>query len=167
MLITHLKIFKISKVKKLILYLFIFHHMCTSNFNLCIQVGGDGCIFVWKVPASLSSRMLQRMKENLGPLSSSSLAQPVAFSKILLYEEEDRQCRINPEDVMLPENSSQIGQKTHYQHGGPRQTSAFKFTVSRLPRWAQAKVTSSDVVPMNLNFTLSQVSVYTILLLIF
>uniref|UniRef100_A0A2N9FAB1 Anaphase-promoting complex subunit 4 WD40 domain-containing protein n=1 Tax=Fagus sylvatica TaxID=28930 RepID=A0A2N9FAB1_FAGSY len=121
-----------------------------------ISVGGDGCIFVWKVPASLSSRMLQRMKENLGPLSSSSLAQPVAFSQILLYEEEDWQCRINPEDVMLPENSSQIGQKTHYQHGGPRQTSAFKFTVSRLPRWAQAKVTSLDIVPMNLNFTLSQ-----------
>lgn len=114
------------------------------------------------MPASLSSRMLQRMHENIGPLSLSSLAQPVAFSQLLFFEEEDQQCGINCEDALLPGNSNQVGQKRCYQHGEPREDSAFKFSVSRLPRWAQDKVTSSDIVPLNPNFTLSQVFVYTI-----
>ncbi|KAM3689728.1 hypothetical protein ACB098_09G070500 [Castanea mollissima] len=121
-----------------------------------ISVGGDGCIFVWKVPASLSSRMLQRMHENLGPLSLSSLAQPAAFSQLLFFEEEDQQCGISCEDALLPGNSNQVGRKRRYQHGEPREASAFKFSVSRLPRWAQDKVTSSDIVPLNPNFTLFQ-----------
>nr|POE90882.1 mitogen-activated protein kinase-binding protein 1 [Quercus suber] len=121
-----------------------------------ISVGGDGCIFVWKVPASLSSRMLQRMHENLGPLSLSSLAQPAAFSQLLFLEEEDQQCGINCEDALLLGNSNQAGRKRRYQHGEPQEASAFKFSVSRLPRWAQDKVTSSDIVPLNPNFTLSQ-----------
>lgn len=106
--------------------------------------------------------MLQRMHENIGPLSLSSLAQPVAFSQLLFFEEEDQQCGINCEDALLPGNSNQVGQKRRYQHGEPREDSAFKFSVSRLPRWAQDKVTSSDIVPLNPNFTLSQVFVYTI-----
>lgn len=107
------------------------------------------------MPAPLSSRMLQRMKENLGPLS---LAQPVGFRQISFYEEENKQFIVNPEDVLLPENSNQIGQRMSHQ-GGPREISAFKFSVSRLPRWAQAKVTSSNIVPSDLKFNLPQVLV--------
>jgi hypothetical protein len=107
------------------------------------------------VPVPLSSRMLQRMKENLGPLS---LPQPVGFRQIWFNEEEDEQFRVNPEDVLLPENSNQIRQRMSYQ-GGPRETLAFKFSVSRLPRWAQAKVTSSNILPSDLKFNLSQVLV--------
>lgn len=106
------------------------------------------------MPVPLSSRMLQRMKENLGPLS---LPQPVGFRQISFNEEEDKQFSVNPE-VLLPENSKQIRQRMSHQ-GGPRETLAFKFSVSRLPRWAQAKVTSSNIVPSDLKFNLSQVLV--------
>ncbi|XP_041026151.1 mitogen-activated protein kinase-binding protein 1 [Juglans microcarpa x Juglans regia] len=121
-----------------------------------ISVGGDGCIFVWKVPAPLSSRMLQKMKENLGSLSPSSLAQSVDFSQILFYEEKDEQSRINAVDVLLRGNSNQTGKKIPCQSEGHRETSTFKFSISRLPRWAQAKVKISDIVPTELKFTLSQ-----------
>lgn len=119
------------------------------------------------MPAPLSSRMLQKMKENLGSLSPSSLAQSVDFSQIFVYEEKDEQCRINAVDVLLPGNSNQTGKKIPCQSGGHRETSTFKFSISRLPRWAQAKVKISDIVSSDLKFTLSQVYACPILSSIF
>lgn len=117
-------------------------------------MGGDGCIFIWKVPADLSYIMQQRIKENCGPLSPKSLARPVAFSQIVFCEEaeEDRN-----EDREFPENSNQVGQKIIFGGGNPQDTLAFKFSVSRLPKWAQAKVISSKIVPRKLGLTSPQV----------
>lgn len=109
------------------------------------------------MPAALSSRMLQKMKENLGSFSASSLAQSVDFSQILFYEEKEKQCRINAVDVLLLGNSNQTGQKFPCQSGRHRETSAFKFSISRLPRWAQNKLKMSDIGPSDLKFTLTQV----------
>ncbi|XP_060673982.1 uncharacterized protein LOC107430725 isoform X3 [Ziziphus jujuba] len=116
-----------------------------------ISVGGDGCIFIWKVPILLSSIMQKRMKENCGPLSPKSLARPLR--QAFLCVEEDRYIS---EDLSLPEISNQIGRKVVYGGKDPRETMAFKFSVSRLPRWAQAKVMSSEVVSRKLGLTSPQ-----------
>ncbi|KAJ7961294.1 mitogen-activated protein kinase-binding protein 1 isoform X1 [Quillaja saponaria] len=114
-----------------------------------VSVGGDGCVFVWKVPALMSTRILERITEKQTPLSPRSLAQPVAFSHIILGEEEDQQYKINSEEVWSLGSNRQ-------SRGGPRETSAFKFSVSRLPHWAKAKVTSSNIVQGDLKLTSSQ-----------
>ncbi|KAJ4704500.1 mitogen-activated protein kinase-binding protein 1 isoform X1 [Melia azedarach] len=118
-----------------------------------VSVGGDGCIFVWKVPAHLALRMMQRVKENYGILSPTNLDQPVALSEIIFYEEEDEKCRMGDMSFMVDFN--QVGRGLHYD-GEPQVTSTFKFSISRLPKWAQEKVSSSDIIPRNLDFTSSQ-----------
>ncbi|XP_037495031.1 mitogen-activated protein kinase-binding protein 1 [Jatropha curcas] len=119
-----------------------------------ISVGGDGCIFVWKLPARISSRMLQRIKENSRPLSSKNSVLTSAFNRIIISEEEDQLCRINPEDDLFPE-SNQVVQNMLDKVGGPRRTPTFRFSISRLPMWAQAKVAHSDIL-LNPDFTSSQ-----------
>ncbi|KAM7258973.1 hypothetical protein ACFE04_014714 [Oxalis oulophora] len=104
-----------------------------------VSAGGDGCIFVWKIPPRMSSRILQRMKEHTSPLSPTKLAN---FSQIICREE-------------CVEKGNQVKQKTDKYCGSPQVTSAFKFSISRLPKWAQAKVTSSSIVPRNRDSTLS------------
>ncbi|KAK2657454.1 hypothetical protein Ddye_010506 [Dipteronia dyeriana] len=110
-----------------------------------VSVGGDGCIFVWKLPTRLASRMLQRVKENTGTLSPRNLAHPVCLSQIMFCKENDKKCRWDHKDLSLLENSFQVGQELHYRNGKPQQTPSFRFSISRLPKWAQAKVSSSDI----------------------
>ncbi|XP_038701339.1 mitogen-activated protein kinase-binding protein 1 isoform X1 [Tripterygium wilfordii] len=111
-----------------------------------VSVGGDGCIFVWKVPAHLSSRMLQSVKENRGPLSPRSLSKPLAFSQIMFCEEEDQEHRI------IPDGSSIQSSHAH----GPQKTPTFRFSISRLPKWAQVKVVTYSPSPLNHKLATSQ-----------
>uniref|UniRef100_M4EZ09 Anaphase-promoting complex subunit 4 WD40 domain-containing protein n=1 Tax=Brassica campestris TaxID=3711 RepID=M4EZ09_BRACM len=85
-----------------------------------ISVAGDGCIFVWKLPLQMVTRMTRAVNEN-GSLDPVTMAQPVKFMQIVGYVEEDDQ------------NADQIQQLSPW-------TSSFKFSVSRLPKWAQTKV---------------------------
>ncbi|XP_059667920.1 uncharacterized protein LOC132313247 isoform X2 [Cornus florida] len=94
-----------------------------------VSVGGDGCIFIWKMPVALSSRMLQRIKERSGPLTPTCKTQSVALSSIKFHEK-----------------SNQVDQKFIFQEGSPWEPSSFKFSISRLPKWAQAKVTSPEII---------------------
>ncbi|KAH9672782.1 transducin/WD40 repeat-like superfamily protein [Citrus sinensis] len=112
-----------------------------------VSVGGDGCIFLWKVPAHLASRIVQRVKEKYGILPPRNFAQPAALSPIIFCEEEDQKCRMDSVNMSFKKDLDQIG---------PHLTSAFKFSISRLPKWAQKKVTDSEIVPGNLDFSLSQ-----------
>ncbi|XP_030479012.1 uncharacterized protein LOC115696243 isoform X1 [Cannabis sativa] len=109
-----------------------------------VTVGGDGCIFVWKLPVLLSSTMQQTMKEKSTPLSPKCLAQPVAFTEIIVPKE-DFQCRDDSIDKLSPGMFEKIGQKETHQGGETQENKRFKFSVSRLPRWAQDKLTSSNV----------------------
>eukprot|EP00258_Populus_trichocarpa_P043012 XP_024459031.1 mitogen-activated protein kinase-binding protein 1 isoform X1 [Populus trichocarpa] len=118
-----------------------------------VSVGGDSCIFVWKLPSRMSSRMLQRMKENAVPLSPKDLGPPSAFNQIVFSEAEDQQCTYNAEKILLPENSNQFGEKKFYQGERSPRISMFRFSVSRLPRWAQAKVEGSNSVSKNPDIT--------------
>ncbi|KAJ4823364.1 hypothetical protein Tsubulata_027311 [Turnera subulata] len=111
-----------------------------------VSVGGDGCIFMWNLPARVSSLMLQRVNQSFVPLSPKNLGLPIPFKQVLFCEEEDELHRINPEDVHFLKNSNQTGQKN--QEAWPERFSSFRFSISRLPRWAQAKVGSSNVAPM-------------------
>ncbi|KAB5552142.1 hypothetical protein DKX38_009453 [Salix brachista] len=114
-----------------------------------VSVGGDSCIFVWKLPSRMSSRMLQRMKENAVPLSPKDLGPPSAFNQIVFSEAEDQQFTHNAAKTLSPENSNHFGEKKFYQEERPPRISAFRFSISRLPRWAQAKVEGSSSVSKN------------------
>ncbi|XP_018439328.1 uncharacterized protein LOC108811742 [Raphanus sativus] len=85
-----------------------------------ISVAGDGCIFVWKLPLQMATRMIQAVNENVS-LAPVTVAQPVTFVQIVGYVEEDNT------------NADQMQQLSPW-------ASSFKFSVSRLPKWAQAKV---------------------------
>lgn len=121
-----------------------------------IQVAGDGCIFVWQVPIPLSSKMLHKIKEKSTHFTPTSIVQPVSSSGIK-FQEDDYQCKICPEEVILPECSKTLSQKHFYQRVSLPETSAFKFSISRLPKWAQAKVTSPRVMPIDPDYISSQV----------
>ncbi|XP_044510723.1 mitogen-activated protein kinase-binding protein 1 isoform X4 [Mangifera indica] len=121
-----------------------------------VSVGGDGCIFAWRVPARLVCKMLQRVKENCGVLSPRNFPQPVALSQIMFCKEEDQKGGINSKHMHLIENSEGGGQRVRYHDCEPRATPAFRFSISRLPKWAQTKVTSPEIVPCNLEFPSSQ-----------
>lgn len=119
---------------------------CTYSvkFYCCFQVGGDSCIFVWKLPTPLSSRMLQRIKESSDPLSPASMLLPLSSSRRILSLEEDYHlCEINPEDKSLPTDFNNVNRSVR-QEKNHQETSAFKFSISRLPKWARSKVTSSE-----------------------
>ncbi|XP_010553083.1 PREDICTED: mitogen-activated protein kinase-binding protein 1 isoform X2 [Tarenaya hassleriana] len=94
-----------------------------------VSVGGDGCIFVWKVPCQMATKMMQTLNEDAGALSPKTLSQPATFRQIMVCLQEDI-----PKDVSCSMN---------FKQSSPW-TSSFKFSVSRLPKWAQAKVTTSD-----------------------
>ncbi|XP_019450724.1 PREDICTED: mitogen-activated protein kinase-binding protein 1 [Lupinus angustifolius] len=110
-----------------------------------VSVDGDGCIFVWKLPAPLSSKILGRLMERSNPLSPRSLAQPPACSHLSFCEGECQHPKINPENVWPLGNSSQSEDGSLYPESNHTEASSFKFSASRLPKWAQAKVISSSV----------------------
>ena len=88
--------------------------------------------------------MLQRMKESSDPLSPASMLLPVSLScKVSSLEEDYRQCKISPEDQSLPKDFNKVSRSVH-QEKNNQETSTFKFSISRLPKWAQSKVTNSE-----------------------
>ncbi|KAI3786838.1 hypothetical protein L1987_40847 [Smallanthus sonchifolius] len=101
-----------------------------------VSVGSDGCIFVWKVPVLLTSRMLQRIKANSCPLSPNIISQCTAVDRIKFYEENYLRSR-SICTAVLGEGKC------------PQETPTFRFSVSRLPQWAKSKVTSPFVIPMD------------------
>ncbi|KAG5142868.1 hypothetical protein JHK82_018563 [Glycine max] len=116
-----------------------------------VSVDGNGCVFVWKLPAPLSARILERIMEKNNPLSPRSSVQRPAYNYLSFCKEECRHSKINPEDVWSLRNNSQSGDGMLYPESSHSEASSFKFSVSRLPKWAQAKVTSSINVNKNLN----------------
>ncbi|OMO85146.1 hypothetical protein CCACVL1_10386 [Corchorus capsularis] len=123
-----------------------------------VSVSGDGCIFVWKLPARFASRMLQKVKENSVSLSPRTLNMPVGFSRAIIVGEryQAQPYRTISKDALPAESSSQPGQRANHHGLGSQETFAFRLSISRLPKWAQDKVTSSDFVQRNLEFTSPQ-----------
>ncbi|XP_048127129.1 mitogen-activated protein kinase-binding protein 1 isoform X1 [Rhodamnia argentea] len=106
-----------------------------------ISVGGDGCIFVWQVPSAFSCKMLQGIKANSDPLSPRSLVPPTAFRHIIYCDKEGNQLNTDSEEMWLC-TSKQVGGIGDLRDS-PKGNSTFSFSISRLPKWARAKVLSS------------------------
>ncbi|KAK9124408.1 hypothetical protein Sjap_014010 [Stephania japonica] len=104
-----------------------------------ISVGGEGCIFVWKIPSLLSSRMLEKLKEFGDPLLSTSVPEEMLSNECNLHAEFDHSLHTKPQNALrpgLPEPNS-MG------------LSEFRFSISRLPNWAQTKVATKENLPMH------------------
>lgn len=108
-------------------------------FGVYCQVAGDGCIFVWKLPLRMATRMIRAVNEN-GRLAPETVSQSEKFKQIAIFLEEDnpKDACCSPNYKLVKENVDQIQQRSPW-------TSSFKFSVSRLPKWAQAKVETSDI----------------------
>ncbi|EOA29801.1 hypothetical protein CARUB_v10012895mg [Capsella rubella] len=100
-----------------------------------ISVASDGCIFVWKLPLRMATRIIRAVNEN-GRLT---VVQLEKFKQIAVDLEED-----NPKDALCSANYKPAEENADLQLRSPW-TSSFKFSVSRLPKWAQAKVETSDI----------------------
>ncbi|WVZ05114.1 hypothetical protein V8G54_018460, partial [Vigna mungo] len=72
-----------------------------------VSVDGTGCVFVWKLPASLSSRILERVMERNNPLSPRSSSQLPYLGCLSFCKEEFQHSKINPDDVWSMMNNSQ------------------------------------------------------------
>ncbi|XP_043698057.1 mitogen-activated protein kinase-binding protein 1 isoform X2 [Telopea speciosissima] len=103
-----------------------------------ISVGGDGCIFLWKIPALLSSKIFHRMKELADSKSAISMDNPLTSNESTLHDSKH---------TCILEKSVQAVQKSLFQEGNTDKISAFKFSISRLPKWAQAKLINKETVP--------------------
>lgn len=101
--------------------------------------------------------MLQKVKEKSRSLSPRTICMPAAFNQTINGGEGNKSCRIDLKDSLLAERSSQLKQRANYHGWDSQETYAFKLSISRLPKWAQDKVTSSDFVQRNLEFTSPQV----------
>ncbi|CAL9220117.1 unnamed protein product [Arabidopsis halleri] len=101
-----------------------------------ISVASDGCIFVWKLPLRMASRIIRAVNEN-GRLT---VAQLEKFKQIVVDLEED-----NPKDASCSANYKPVEENVDQMQQRSPWTSSFKFSVSRLPKWAQAKVETSDI----------------------
>jgi hypothetical protein len=122
-------------------------------------VDGDGCIFVWKLPTPLSTKILEKIMEKSNPLPSRIPDQPPACSHLSSCKEECQQCNINHKDVCSLRKESQSGNIVLNSKSCQRETPSFKYSISRLPRWAQANVTGYNDVCRNVSETSSEVSV--------
>lgn len=95
------------------------------------------------------------MKEFSSPLTFKELVLPTAFNTTIYSEYEDKKKFIGPEIVMQDFNP--FAHNILDQGGGHRRISTFRFSISKLPRWAQSKVQDSSI-KVNPGFTTFQVT---------
>ncbi|KAL5983258.1 hypothetical protein ACLOJK_017342 [Asimina triloba] len=107
------------------------------------QVGCDSCIFVWKMPALLSSRILQKITEHASYLCPMGLSVSIAPSEDILCEEVSTDST-DFEALTASENSGLYIEGVVTKGGVCEETSTFRFSISRLPKWAQTKVRSNE-----------------------
>jgi hypothetical protein len=101
--------------------------------------------------------------EKSNPLPSRIPDQPPACSHLSSCKEKCQQCNINHKDVCSLRKESQSGNIVLNSKSCQRETPSFKYSISRLPRWAQANVTGYNDVCRNVSETSSEVSVLWLL----
>lgn len=84
----------------------------------------------------IATRIIRAVNEN-GRLT---VAQLEKFKQIAVDLEED-----NPKDASCSANYKPVEENVDQMQQRSPWTSSFKFSVSRLPKWAQAKVETSDI----------------------
>ncbi|CAI0424370.1 unnamed protein product, partial [Linum tenue] len=104
-----------------------------------VSVAGDGCIFVWKLPPRMSYRILHKMKEIYAPLSPRKFELPLPSTRIMLHEEDSLTFRVDAEDK----------QDVFCEGVAHERTPTFRFSISRLPKWAQSRLADSGSIQIN------------------
>lgn len=84
-----------------------------------------------------------------GPLSPKCLVQPVSHLPIIPSVEKLCRWSFDTKQSVEPESNHQVGDN--------QETLEYKFSVSKLPKWAQGKVTGMDVIPSKLDSASTQV----------
>lgn len=102
--------------------------------------------------------------EKSNPLPSRIPDQPPACSHLSSCKEECQHCKVHHEDVHLLRKESQSGNTVLNSKSSHSETPSFKYSISRLPRWAQAKVTDYNNVCRNVSGASSEVSVHWLFL---
>lgn len=114
--------------------------------KMILQVGGDSCIFVWRLPALLSATMFQKIIERVtspSQICSSQLVVPNEGS--ILHEEIFHQSTTKIKGISELGYSSQAGEQVPDEERVYKESSAFKFSISRLPKWAQNQVAGEEI----------------------
>ncbi|KAL2652337.1 hypothetical protein R1flu_020465 [Riccia fluitans] len=135
-----------------------------------VSVSGDACIFVWKLPVSITRAMKKRcaaqagqsphksttvLRSSRNPLRSFRLSTPVVPIADLTDEvsegtaghnlNEDFELKAAAPTYETKVSEEKMDEGTVYDsvtaRMGEEETPAFKFSVSRLPPWARSKVT--------------------------
>lgn len=138
---------------------FLFSTLLRSNMlKIILQVGGDSCIFVWRLPTQLSSMMSQKIIEHAAsPSQICSFQLAVPSEGDILHEEICHQLTTKMKDISELGHFSQDGEQVLIEEGAHKESSAFKFSISRLPKWAQNHVTREETVCLYPESNLSQV----------
>jgi len=97
--------------------------------------------------------MLRKIKENACPLSPAKFAAPATSGQIKLHVVNHHQ----PEGISMTPKLFQVNQRVLCREMSSPAT-AFKFSISRLPKWAQAKVTNLHSLMTDPNSSSSKVS---------
>ncbi|KAL0375302.1 UNVERIFIED_CONTAM: WD repeat-containing protein 62 [Sesamum radiatum] len=118
-----------------------------------VSVGADGCIFVWKLPALLSSRTLLRTKEIFLHFPPESLNQPMTSNQIKSYLHPQKR---HSKEAFVNGNPNEVPNKIFLQEGNHPENAGFRFSISRLPKWAQCKVID-DSLPVDIDSSSSKV----------
>ncbi|KAL8121513.1 hypothetical protein AgCh_018297 [Apium graveolens] len=117
-----------------------------------VSVDANGCIFLWKLPVSFSSKIVRSVQKLYFQLSPIIEDPPLALSRIKFLEGDDSLCKANTLDEAALQFSrfNHVGQRMSCQGGNSEESTgctAFRFSVSRLPKWAQEKVTECGMIP--------------------
>ncbi|XP_047307448.1 WD repeat-containing protein 62 isoform X2 [Impatiens glandulifera] len=116
-----------------------------------VSVDGDGCIFIWRLPELLSSKMLQKIEQNCRLFSRTDVQQ--VLTRQTKFHEVDCQknsiSTVELKELEISKNSPRL----LYQEGALSATSWFKFSMSRLPKWAQEKVSSPRIIRVDSEYT--------------
>lgn len=127
-----------------------------SDCTHLVSVGSDGCIFVWKLPALLSSRMLKRTKEIYVQLPQDSINLPMACNQINSSLVSDLQQKDCCKEAPVNGNLWQCCSEMFSQDGSSLKNAGFRFSISQLPKWAQNQVTNNSP-PTDIDSNLSKV----------
>ncbi|KAK1322204.1 hypothetical protein QJS10_CPA03g01833 [Acorus calamus] len=106
-----------------------------------VSVGGDSCIFIWKLPVLLSTNMLKKIMEHYGSLTPVSSTQSVCPTEGIL--DEGALQLANDKIISCLDQSNHGGETTCIKEEISEKNSIFKFSVSRLPKWAQTELMKS------------------------
>ncbi|XP_073133482.1 uncharacterized protein [Henckelia pumila] len=129
----------------------------SSDCKRLVSVAADGCIFVWRLPAILTSRMLQRTNELFSQYSPENIHQPVAMNPIKSYRVDDRKLKSYSKEISANKNENQNCEELFLEESNSPASAAFRFSISRLPKWARPKVITKNSISVDIDSISSKI----------